>query len=416
MNCSQLASSGYAFTGSHCVAQGNFQSPETILDAVLTARSVRDGVIAISGQGVTGRIAVINNTVISGGIVNGTGESGISAVYKLLLVPRGSFVFRQALPQDQWQLQQELGLNAIEVKELLAGPSSIGLAEPTSQRAQVSHVDETSASDDLMARYADDSRTLTMYSRLRLARTYNDDCSKLVSDTISQTCELSGVFKRPIRAELKPQYALPKRVQKKRKDSHSIGSVLALIVVASFAAFVVLPMGLWKNAANTATAAASTEGSGEVIIEKPIEAPVETPKRKSASFMLPHRGSQHSAAPANTTARPSDSETARSDKDKIVDSKKVSFWAQTVRTNPNDPVAREQLAYALLSSGDATVSVQQFQAMMVLRTVQAEEIERFVDALLVYDQPEVAKQFLQSVISGYPSQQSLSRKLARLEQ
>ncbi len=123
----------FVLSSSTCMVKGSFHKPETVLDAVARSQHTPEGVIEITSRDVSGRIGVSNNNLIIGGVIERTGETGIGAVCKLLLLPFATYNFRHAVPVDQWHLNQELNLHFNEVKRFLIGPSSIGLARPADQ-------------------------------------------------------------------------------------------------------------------------------------------------------------------------------------------------------------------------------------------------------------------------------------------
>lgn len=87
------------------------------IEAIIKARSIRNGVLIIYGKQAKGRIGVFCNRYLSGAVVDGSEESGLQAVQTLLAVKNGMFGFRPCLGDESDELQQSLG---IDVQELLS--------------------------------------------------------------------------------------------------------------------------------------------------------------------------------------------------------------------------------------------------------------------------------------------------------
>ncbi|MBX9669295.1 MAG: hypothetical protein K2X93_16845 [Candidatus Obscuribacterales bacterium] len=127
----RIGSNGYVLGSSHCLLEGCFDRPATILSHVRATLPVKQGVVEITSPKLSGRIGVLGNSSISGAIVDGTGETGIGAVYKLLLVPAGRYLFRFPQKTETWELNQDLSMETSELEQLLVGPSNIGLSRPS---------------------------------------------------------------------------------------------------------------------------------------------------------------------------------------------------------------------------------------------------------------------------------------------
>lgn len=479
---SQLAVSGLAFTSSTSIVQGNFYKPDTVLDTIRMSKPTVDGVIAITSKHANGRIAISHNSLIVGAVVDGTGETGIGAVYKLLLVPSGTFLFRQQVPQEQWHLQQDLNLHVHDVKTSLAGPSSIGLARP----ADISHtnlpavtkpeVTTTSLvsvapsfdtnvrdlSDDVFEEYIQSKRTIRINNyEQTVSNTFVADCTKLLDSVEKKTTteivrpRHSGRTTDPNLRALK---VVPEPSEKPVAKSMPLASaaivagILGFIGIVGFASHSIAPAKsttqasvnrtadfLSEASAKTGAVSADTEDlritsksdnteslRATVVKQSPIftiaNAEAEQPSPDHTTFILPGAGPIHNSAPAVGSTQSSESSTKNNDtldsllaKNKVVETENMSFWVQAVRTNPNDAIAREHLAYKLLANGQPKVSVQQFQAMMVLRQPSTEEIAKYVDALVLYDQKPLAQQFLTYAVTANPSQEGLRQKLDSLQ-
>ncbi len=481
---SQLAVSGLAFTSSTSIVQGNFYKPDTVLDTIRMSKPTAEGVIAITSKHANGRIAISNNSIIVGAVVDGTGETGIGAVYKLLLVPTGTFLFRQQVPQEQWHLQQDLNLHVHDVKTSLAGPASIGLARPadvsltnlpavtkpepvvtTTSLVSVAPSFDTNVrdlSDDVFEEYIQSRRTFRINNyEQTVSNTFVADCTKLLDSVEKKTTteivrpRQSGRTTDPNLRALK---VVPEQSEKPVAKSMPLASaaivagIMGFIGIVGFASHSITPTRsttqtsvnrtanfLSEASAKTGAASADTEDlritsnsdntdslKATVIKQSPIftiaNAESEQPTPDHTTFILPGAGPIHNSAPAVDSTQSSESGTASKDtidsllaKSKVVETENMSFWVQAVRTNPNDAIAREHLAYKLLANGQPKVSVQQFQAMMMLRQPSTEEIAKYVDALVLYDQKPLAQQFLTNALTANPSQEGLRQKLASLQ-
>lgn len=533
MNNCQLALSGLAFTNSNSIVQGNFYKPDTILDTVRMSKPLAAGVIVITAKHASGRIGVANNCVLVGAVVDGSGETGIGAVYKLLLVPHGTFNFRQLLPQEEWHLQQDLNLHVNEVKSSLAGPSSIGLARPadislTKLTAIAPVANSSSASSysgtepsDVSMRYSNDglriagstsivNNTVSPSSRSDHSEEYNHgrrtikinnyeqtvtnafvaECSKLMQSVPpspsnqaplmnsvekSQTGEI--VRPRSLRTtdpnlvamrKTDPQLRALKVVSEsdlkpsKSAKSRQYASAALIAVVMGF----ILSVGIASHSgsnryvpsspsaqsaqapnstaefmaaasANSSAASATSEdlrikGTDstpdlQATVTKPspifsiANAETERPSPNHTTFILPGAAPINSSPPPVSNSQSTETSTATNAtldgllaKSKI-ESENMSFWVQAVKNNPNDAIAREHLAYKLLANGQPRVSVQQFQAMMVIRQPGSEEISKYVDALVLFGEKRLAQQFLTSVLTADPSKEALRQKLQSIQ-
>lgn len=179
-----LAASGtLILNNSTNVVQGQFYKPETVLDAIAKSQPIENGIIIITGRDISGRLGVQNNSVITDGVMDKTGETGTVAVCKLLLLAQGSYNFRHAVPSDQLNFEQDLNLPFDDVKRFLSGPSSIGLACPSKQTLTnlkaltVQHSPDFSwQSTSFSTSYANGNEPDNKTSEAQI-----DDCKKLVA-------------------------------------------------------------------------------------------------------------------------------------------------------------------------------------------------------------------------------------------
>ncbi|MDZ4836754.1 MAG: hypothetical protein SGJ27_23485 [Candidatus Melainabacteria bacterium] len=506
MNNCKLASSGLAFTNSNSIVQGNFYKPDTVLDTIRMSKPTADGVIVITGKHASGRIGVSSNCLIVGAIVDGSGETGIGAVYKLLLVPYGTFNFRQQLPQEQWHIQQDLNLHVHDLKASLAGPASIGLARPADisltnltaatpvQNTFVPNIpnfensfqhtnvwisnhsksnDETlvasgtsiilnalapdAEKEEIFEEYVQSRRIIRIKNyEQSVSNTFVADCDKLL-DAVDkkQTVEIvkarSGRTTDPnLRAlNVVPEPTTKSTTFKPLVSAVIIAGVMGLIALVGFvshsqsstsntvttidstADFMATVNAKSANAAAakedlriTSNSDTSPDLSATVIKQSPIfsiaNSNSEQPSPDHTTFILPGAGPINSSAPAADNSQPTKTATDATlnsllAKNVVVESENLSFWVQAVRKNPNDAIAREHLAYKLLAHGQPKVSVQQFQALMVLRQPGTEEISKYADALVLYDQKPLAQQFLTYAMSADPSKVELRQKLAAIQ-
>jgi hypothetical protein len=501
---SQLAVSGLAFTSSTSIVQGNFNKPDTILDTVRMSRPTANGIIVITAKHVSGRIGVSNNCLIVGAIVDGTGETGMGAVYKLLLVPFGTFNFRQEVPQEQWHIQQDLNLHIHEVKTSLAGPSSIGLARPADvsltklpalpqvnvpesktplqnvQDLNVKVANYTRSADSALAtgntniinnsiassnqgeeifeEYVQSRRTIQINNyEQTISSTFVADCNKLLDSVEKKQSETKEMV-RPRRTTLTDLQTLknvPEPTPKKSNSTHvslvaaaAIAAALGCMAVAglvnstapnpssstmdSTADFMTAASAhTYSSTTSTSTAEADSDSlKDETTTSANMKTPIFTIANSQSqpaspnhtTYILPGAGPINSSPPPvePSTAEESDSKNGTTldsllEKSKNVDTKNLMFWVQSVKRNPNDAVAREHLAYQLLAHNQAKVAVQQFQAMMILRNPDTQEIIKFADALVFYDEKRLAQQFLTNIAAADPSKTEVLQKLALLK-
>ncbi|MBX9671585.1 MAG: DUF4388 domain-containing protein [Candidatus Obscuribacterales bacterium] len=457
MNYSQLAASGHAFTSSTCIAQGHFQNPDAILDLVASSKPIKDGVLVITGKSIKGRIGVVNNSLVIGGVIDGTGESGVSAIYKLLLLPHGRFVFRQAVPQDYWELKQEVNQGFDELKSFLAGPSSIGLSQPadvapisTDQRISQQILDSPfmkTSTDNVQSmidvigvqnaidEITHNSQTVSGPNMRFNSGEYTRDCGQLLQEVSGKhhlTKELDLLARKK---EKKQELIIPAETPVKQ-DKNSLRYVALFLAAAVVVVCVASTGGVSKDSAlatRTVDAQVATAKSAAALlaVAQGKGASEPTPAKPTAHYILPSQSAINQVAPSGTTSAATtkrdhyflSSHTIDSGDDKVnqvkdskeADSKSILFWAQAVRKDPNAPGPREHLAYALLMEGDRDISVQQFEALMVLRRLSPDEIIRYVDALLEHKETNLAKQVIAKAIVADPNQAALNAKLAALD-
>ncbi|HEY9789394.1 MAG TPA: tetratricopeptide repeat protein [Candidatus Obscuribacterales bacterium] len=93
------------------------------LGAVLVSESVRNGVLIIHSEQVSGRVGVFCNRYISGAKSDRTGLTGMDALKLLLSIKSGMFAFRPCLASEGAELKQDL---ALDIQEILDARSTSG--------------------------------------------------------------------------------------------------------------------------------------------------------------------------------------------------------------------------------------------------------------------------------------------------
>ncbi len=428
------------------VVQGNFLKPETVLEAVARSQPVQDGVIEITGRDVRGRLLVKNNSVITDAVLDVSGETGTGAVCKLLLLPHGTFSFRQAAPADRLWFEQDLGLSFNDVRRFLSGPSSIGLAFPSTQTLETSQkiliepeAPSTSFQWESTSFYRScRSKTLTHAGVEANSEDYRD-CKKLI-DAVgrkrSQTLETLVKIKQTQTdlEALKNPGELPKR-QEKREPLNITPIVIGIAVVMMLIGFASLVEYVVRQA---------NEGTTFTPVEETSSVPASASKTEKTSkgaapYALPSGHTQNNAPPAvpsdgvaDSTADPNAVDPAASDtaSDNMPAETYVPPVAvhtprpsadpelirclDSVRKDPSSATARKQLAHAYLVNRDVANSIEQFHAMMRLRQVQASEITGYADSLYVFGGKDAAMRFLGDILRRDPSQSTIRAKMADL--
>lgn len=437
-----LAASGlFSLHNSSCVSKGQFYTPRTVLDTVTASQPVDVGVIEIAGRDVTGRIGVKANSIITGAVVDKTGETGTAAVCRLLLLPYGMYLFRYAVPTDKLHLEQELALTFEDAKKFLTGPSTIGLAVPGRQtlnnlkaltgEESLAQPDFTWASTSLCNTYpgADltDSETPTSISQTVGSRVTDADlehCQKLVEAAErkkAQTIEIQLQARKTqtnLEALEKPG-PLPKRQEKPRQmiDKH-LAVVLggALLVVVGFA--VANELRIRPHVVGETT---STIRQANSTLVNQV-APPRQQKEATAPFVFPASTPRTEpppptslpTAPADnsvSTAPPDVSQTPGAPVSLSLGQDEVNRWTEEVRKNPADPKSRRELAQAYLLKGDSNSAIEQFYAVMKIKKVDSEEIIGFANNLMVFGSKDIARKFLTDVLRADPQQSEIRTRL-----
>lgn len=382
--------------------------------------------IELSGTGFTGRIGVQNNFSITGALIDSTGETGVGALCKLLLIPNGSFVFRQANPIDQAQLSQSLNLTFEDTLSFLAGPSSIGLLKPAfifteasskpaapDLNGRQSLLDAVGVGHELMRREA------SLPSSKHSSR-HDMDCRELLNERLEKQCKKTSLdLKRPAKKTLNVD---PEQFREDQASNAHSGQLLSIVFI--FALIFVL----WHSGSGAIESDTTLPVSREPV--RTIENHSQTNTRQPLStkggakpvyFELPSAPAVNSISPSNQylASTPKDYRDEGTDDagfhSAVIASNGVSRWTVAVKSDPNDPVARERLAYAFLWSGKTQLSIQQFRVLMSLRSVDDNELDRYVDALFIFDHSELPEMFLRQLIAYDPTRESLRQKLDLVE-
>ncbi len=437
MNHCQVAMTGIPF-GNHCLAQGNFTNPGTIIDAIRAASPIEQGVLMISGPSISGRIGILNNKMIVGGIVDGSAEAGIEAVYKLLLQSRGDFLFREATLSDQWDLHQKLYIEASDIKDSLVGAATIGLAKPTVEQSIPSKKEHHDDDDN----YPRKKRTVGGISEKppiihgigreveSVNSMFSNGCGSLIDDLIKKQDYTTPIARRRPKRTTESQTLeiVRPKIKKKEQNSYVSPRVTLILVTCIFTSISLASFMITGGSSSAATPSQKTDVSSiytRTTADKPHSS---ESKKEAAPFKLPG-GPRTVSAPPRRLSPSTGSEvldgprteldTAKVEKteeNNSMDSRDLGLWVQAVRKNPNDPAAREHLAYALLSNNKPDLSVQQFQTALQLKKSSLSEVDNYVDALLVYKHDKLAIHFLQYAMSQDPSLNVLRGKLTSLEQ
>ncbi len=443
MSYFQIASNHNSFGSSTCITQGSFQNPGSLLSIIASAKATKLGVVDITGKLVSGRLLIADNDTINGCVIDGTGETGTGAVCKLLLLPFGNFVFRQAVPQDEWELQQQLELTSDAVASFLAGPSSIGLASHATAVLDLCFEPEEppySPENDYVQSLIDavgvatvlqeqPDTSLEKTARFPACQEHSRDCQKLVEGVAQRkrTSEVDfrirekRVVEKIENIEPQPKVARPKQSE-------------ILVAMLGFGLFIAFAMVSLSSSMNDLTSNPSSKPIAATIAfnqESTEQSSNEDVEQQPTRYSFPERGAYNSEPPPvaksntishrvtfdktdNVTA-PAGEQTHATSGSQVDDTQVVSFWVKEIKKNPNDPAAREQLAYTLLRVDRPEVSIEQFQALMHLRKVGAEELIRYTSALSMYNHKALAAQLLRSVLSTDPNNDAIRAQLAQME-
>ncbi|MBX9670576.1 MAG: hypothetical protein K2X93_23440 [Candidatus Obscuribacterales bacterium] len=446
MSYFQIASNHNSFGSSTCITQGSFQSPGSLLSIIASAKATELGVVDITGKLVSGRLLIADNDTISGCVIDGTGETGTGAVCKLLLLPFGNFVFRQAVPQDEWELQQQLELTSDAVASFLAGPSSIGLASHATAALDLCFEPEAppySPENDYVQSLIDavgvatvlqdqPDTSLEKTARFPACQEHSRDCQKLVEGVAQRKLTSEVDFRiREKRVVEKIENIEPQSKVTRPKQSEIL---VAMLGFGLFIAFAMVSLASSISDLTSNTSSSSSKPIAATIAfnhESTEQSSNEGEEQQPTRYSFPARAAYNSEPPpvskSNTISHrvtfdktdigtaPAGEQTSATSGSQVDDTQVVSFWVKEIKKNPNDPAAREQLAYTLLRVDRAEISIEQFQALMHLRNVSAEELIRYTSALSMYNHKALAAQLLRSVLSTDPNNDAVRAQLAQME-
>lgn len=423
-----------------CLASGEFYKPDVVLDNVGRAPMIADGVITITNRDVSGQIGINNNSVIIGGVVEGTGETGITAVCKLLLLSYGSWTFRKANPIEQVHLQQELNLHVNELKTFLSGPASIGLALPTEQ-ALAKLQQQSSAhsvfgweTTEFRSSYDSTEDVVESYEQARQQHgsdAYVDDCNRLLEQVDKKRTEEIHVLNAPRKTQTDMQALvagpLPSRKKKKAVKIDPIWVIAAATVVFGGVGFTMFSQS-----------AHSTSMFQEPLMataEEPAPAPVAEKKDEAKPGMAPYALPNSAAVNQTPPPAPAPEPEPEPEPELIAEevppmpsgdlapaapapspgsNQEVLRWVDSVRRNPRDVNARRELAYAYLIAGDPNMAIEQFYTVMKMQRLDSQDIITFANNLMAFSGRDRAKQFLGDVLRADPSQAAIRERLAAL--
>lgn len=463
---SWAASGNLVLNNSPSIVKGQYYTPKAVLDPVAGSKVIADGVIEIVGRDLTGRMGVKNNAIITGAVIDSTGETGTAAVCRLLLLPFGNYTFRSAVPSDQLHLQQDLNLTFEDAKRFLAGPSSIGLAVPgkttlnnlkalTGEEAldMLSNERLTAPVQDMQPG-SEEGPDLTWnrsnfcddYSRkeheraeaANLGKTeYIDDCKKLVQEAEkkrAQTLEIQ--IKEQVEQQRNTMVEKPGPLPKRQQQAKPMDVKMLTLGVVAFLGITGASMVsdyLIKLQHGVAYVPPAPKSVGETLEDgrKAIEykpEPEKVPEGTTAPFDLPAGGSNtappdvnHDKAkdsqdepPPIQTTDPLISQSIGAPTSSQLGNEEVTRWVSAVTKNPQDPDARRELAQAYLMKGDTTASIEQFYSLMKLRRVESDEIIGYSNNLMVFGNKELARQFLTNILRSDPARTEIRNRLAEM--
>lgn len=434
------------------MASGSFYKPEVVLDNVSRSQQTDDGVIEFKTRDISGRIGISKNSIITGGVVDGTGETGISAVCKLLLIPYGDYTFRRAVPVDKLHLEQDLNLRFDEAKTFLLGPSSIGLASPsdhviknmrtspatsefgwetTSFRSTYQTAQSEACVQEYIEAYGSAPQDLT--------ESYVHDCNRLL-DAIDKKRQVEiQILNEPRKTYtdleiLNNPGPLPSRKTELEGGIklNVVWAFMAFLIFVGLAGFSLIskPVQL-ETIVNDATTA-QTEQAPVLQGAQNDPAPQQQ-QAGTAPYVLPS-GQSHSEPPPNpqpVAAAPTDDQNIAAQATPVAApsygtgmtpapaassaaNPELTRCMDNVRRLPADPTARRNLAFAYMQVGDSANAVDQYYQVMKLQKVDATDIIQFTDNLTVFCGRNAAKQFLTDMVRYDPASTSLRQKLSSL--
>lgn len=441
------------------MVKGHFYKPETVLDMVGRAHPVENGVIEITGRDISGRLGIKNNKVVTGGVVDKTGETGTGAICRLLLLPYGMYSYRHAVPADHLYLQQDLNLPFDDAIRFLSGPSSIGLAYPGKQTLNnlkaltgepeltgpdfswqstsvcSSYEGEESSEPEVDAGNNDsdsrsDSRSNGAGSNLANSGSdeYINDCKNLVESVDRKRKEILEIkIKEASQTQTRLEALNPGPLPKRKENRQSINKVHVAAGVGALVGLIGLCVIMESRLPDRLSEAVASAPPVEQVDSDPGYVLASDPVPATAPFVLP--SSPPPAEPpastfgaANDTAQASNTQpvpaissqnTAPPTSNEIGDAE-INRWLDAVRKDPGDAKARRELAQAYLLKGDTTTSIEQFYSVMKLRKVDATEIIAYANNLMVFGSKDLSRQFLTNILRSDPSQNTIRERLAEI--
>lgn len=422
------------------MASGSFYKPEVVLDNVARSQAIDDGVIEIKARDVTGRLGISKNSVIIGAVVDGTGETGITAVCKLLLLPYADYMFRRSVPIDQHHLTQDLNLKFDEAKTFLQGPSSIGLSSPsqhvlTNMRPSQNTTDFGWESTNFRSSYVSEAvaqHAAEAYGETPdyITASYLHECNQLLDAETKKRQEEIHVLNQPRKTftdieTLNKPGPLPSRKEKgpKINVAWAFMGILILFGLAGFS-MISKPVQLQTITESVTSTPPPPE---QVAQATPENKPPEPAASGTAPFSLP----SNSPPPPDNPTPPPEEETpivappvqpldqgavgvAPAPAANAAGNQEVNRCMEAVRKDPGSAEARRKLAYAYLTVGDSASSIEQFYAVMKVQKVEATDIIQYADNMMVFCGRNAAKQFLSDMLRADPQQTSIRQKLQTL--
>lgn len=425
------------------MASGSFYKPEVVLDNVARSQPTDDGVIEIKARDVTGRLGISKNSVIIGAVVDGTGETGITAVCKLLLLPYADYIFRRAVPIDQHHLTQDLNLKFDEAKTFLQGSSSIGLSSPsqhvlTNMRALQNTSEFGWESTNFRTTYVSEAvhqHALEAYGEAPegVTESYLHECNQLLDALDRKRQDEIHVLNEPRKTftdieTLKKPGPLPSRKEKGPKINVA-WAFMGILIFFGLAGFSMISKPVQLQTYEDSSTSAPPP---PVVAQTPDNnKPPQPAATGTAPFSLPSE-----AAPVNPPPNPTPAATEEAEEPIVapappqpdaaaigvapapaastLGNSEVNRCMDAVRRNPGDADARRKLAYAYLTVGDSASSIEQFYAVMKVQKVETTDIIQYADNMMVFCGRQAAKQFLSDMLRTDPQSTTIRQKLATL--
>lgn len=111
------------------------------LESIRTCDKVRNGVLVIFSPECSGRLGVFCNSVLTGAVVDSTGEKGIPGIRELLAVKAGMFCFRPCFGDETSELGQRISVAISELLDLVEEHDKEDPAD-TLSKIPLSHIQE----------------------------------------------------------------------------------------------------------------------------------------------------------------------------------------------------------------------------------------------------------------------------------